>query len=169
LGFLYGIVYKLPEKLAYLKNDNADFKDLQSLVTGPVGPSGSESHNDKVDASALSLQPKSYKRAVIRRLQCHEGFSKLTAANSADGAYCPQSVSMVTNGFTTVGRKKKDGIAGDFPSLRTVPAETYKAVTFRGRSSTFLPLVARKIRSKALSVSRFSLVVASSDIEISLK
>jgi hypothetical protein len=96
------MISKLSEEIAYLKKDNAELKgqmkDLLGLVNGPIGPSGNESHNDQVDARALPLQPKSYKDAVVSRLQCQnvttannadvrsDVSSKLTPGNNADGA-----------------------------------------------------------------------------------
>jgi hypothetical protein len=102
-------------------------------------------------------------------------FSKLTPEINADGAYSTQSVSKTTDiaahdGFTTVTRKKRGRIAEDFHSLPTVPVKTHKATVIGVRSSSSLPIVARKTQSKALFSPYISPPrVTASDIEKSLK
>jgi hypothetical protein len=59
LESLLVMVSKLTEEVTHLKKDNADLtcqiKDLLGPVAGPVGPSGSVSHNDQVDSRAAQV------------------------------------------------------------------------------------------------------------------
>jgi protein tyrosine phosphatase (PTP) superfamily phosphohydrolase (DUF442 family) len=85
----------------------------------------------------------------------------------------PQSVSRTTvnteDGFTTVIRKKRGRTSEEFPSLPTIATKRHKATMIGVRSSSSLPVVAKKIRPKALFLSRFSPQVTVSDIEKSLR
>jgi hypothetical protein len=73
------------------------------------------------------------------------------------------------DGFTTVIRKQMGRTAEEFPCLPTIAVKSHKATMIGARSSSSLPIVAKKIRSKALFVSRFSPQVTALDIEKSLR
>jgi hypothetical protein len=98
---------------------------------------------------------------------------KLSSKEAVSAGLRPQSVSRTTviteDGFTTVSRKKRGRTAEEFPSLPTIAAKSHKSTTIRVRSSSSLPIVAKKIRSKVLFVSGFSPQVTASDIEKSLR
>ncbi|PNF42410.1 hypothetical protein B7P43_G18382 [Cryptotermes secundus] len=181
---LVGIVSKLSEEVAYLKNDNAcvkeEIKSLHRLIVAAPGPYA---------ASELRIPPAVTKDTVTTQLVPLSAPSIVTLPASALPAV-PATATLAglsyrdvvatgsspadAEGFKTVTYKMKTQAK---PSQAPPPADIAAVSTVRHcrqlligvHNSPSLPVIAKKERKKTLFVSRFSPEVTADDVHKSLK
>ncbi|XP_033610480.1 uncharacterized protein LOC111872200 [Cryptotermes secundus] len=180
IEFLVGMVNKLTEEVAYLKNDNACMKEeiesLHRLIVAAPGPyAASELRippavtKDTVTTQLVPLSAPSITTLLVSNLPAVPTTATMGGLSYRDDVATGSSPTDA-EGFKTVKYKRKT-------QAKLPPADIVAVSTVRHRrqpligvhKSPSLPVIAKKERTKALFVSRFSPKVTADDVHKSLK
>jgi hypothetical protein len=142
---------------------------LKRLAVGPPVPSTSGKIRIKFLSGHCLLCPTAKLEQACRSVSNLRLPARRVSKEVVLAGFKSRTTVTTEDGFTTVIRKQRGRTAEEFPSLLTITTKSHKATMIWVRSSSSLPIVAKKIRSKALFVSRFSPQVIAHDIEKSLR
>ena len=167
---LMDMVTKLSCEVQVLKSDNTALKlqlrDLRQFHTPPPSTS----------SAALSSTRDPATKTYRDVLTSGGGHPASTAASSVPSRQTslPESSTMASDnqaadGFITVQRKRKENHPYSIPSGVPNPPRRNRTPLFGNKSGSSLTTVPKRVRTKALFVSRFSPEVTSADVDQSLK
>lgn len=162
------MVTKLSCEIQLLKNDNTDLKsqlrDLQrSNALPPSIPSGA------VSVSAPATSAPTY-RDILTSAGAHPACTAVSSKPILQPTLPASSTDIqAVDGFITVQKKRKVNHPSSVPSGVPKPPMKPRTLLIGNKNGSSLPTVPKRVRTKALFVSRFSPEVSSADVEQSLK
>jgi hypothetical protein len=162
---LIEMVTKLSCEVQLLKSDNTALKlqlrDLRQIHAPP------RSITSEAVPATHGVAPATY-RDILTSGGGHPA-SRPNLQPSLPETSVKASDNQAPDGFVTVLRKRKGNHPSSIPSGVPSPPRTSRTPLFGNKSGSSLSTVPKRVRTKALFVSRFSPEVSSADVEKSLK